>query len=1184
MLTKCTVSRHVPGSANGVLLSKWLGDNGADVMASMVGSESMTSSDWMLLALSSVGHDSQRKVGEAFVQRLLEKGDVHPAVAILLGLSEQNEAIEVYASRQFYMEAVLLTCLVAPGDWPRQSYLVRKWGEVAVAQGMPELAVRCFSCTSLEATAVDSAPTPWSPSGSQDSEFAGSGHQGSATSVTSPPLSPPSAGSGPGSMTGRMSVKNSSLKLITSFGNKTNEPQLLSTGDSATPRLGAGVTPIAESAISPGGVAPWSRSAGRPTRQSGGSRDPSSARTATPGAFRRKKLPSKAGSSKDASSDATPLANIARARGFPNTPNGADDGAPPLTSSSYATSESDASSYLQEPGTVRKSSRYRRNEQREMLPSPSEGVFKPLTQQDPRIRNGSRDRKPTGLHVSIHDTVEVGARRPKTTARSVGASSISGSELYSSGLPTGGYSPLVTGESSHSLKNKSIDRFIDSLEEANNHQSSRQRGISQTRSDGRSRKKIRDPSKSRLDAGPRIIRPARRSPSSPAPMSPEETARYREAENYDDERYYQVTSPTESRQGRIRHASQSLGTEQRRAESPDKTAAMGRSGSRVGDRVISRNASRQVSPEGLRPSNRGRSQQRSESSLVRSPSSPLPMSLEARFYKDDEDDVGKEPTRSRQPSRQRSTSRRAGSRARSIREDLSPERSNGRASSRIRSPPETMAQRLLTRKELAARELEERRLSLARRPSAPSIPHPGELSAGRPPNSGRSFTEAASQSPVSGLVPVGGISRSQSVDPETLNRSRNSSKANPIYSAESLMRSSPKANTGTSTSSVPIGLPATPRAMRHPRYMSADPKEEDNIPAVPEIPNSMSNLSLANQAEADQDNDEIVPLLPSTVYGQKSPPMPTRSASVPLEHVHNGGNWSTAQHTNDARRTSGSRSGVRKVSPNDPSNKKYTQSQRFTASIDETLHDNQVVVVDERSSVLHPAPPLLAELQHLAGPPPPPPPPAPGIADQEHRGASDVGNLGVINIVMDERGTTISPPAADNSSNLSVNTAAMNARATTASPPLSASTQHSLHRRGRSNVSEHSLGSRIRNAAERMRSSSKSRAISPPIEQSRPAPYESILPALTYGQTNASAVSIGSPPHNANAIPPPPPPPPSAASGQPMEQVIGPDQTHPKGSGPGSSGYRNPKEIRANMPPDQLQLGAVPQQIEGGMI
>ena len=1147
-------------------------------MASMVGTESMTSSDWMLLALSSVGHDSQRKVGEAFVQRLLDKGDVHPAVAILLGLDERMEAIEAYASRQYYMEAVLLTCLVLPGDWQRQSYYVRKWGEVAVAQGMPELAVRCFSCTSLEATSA--APDSWSLTTSKDLTYAAANQQLPMSHVASPPLSPPSAGSG----TGRVSVKNSSLKLITSFDNKNaNEPQLLSTGDTMTPRLGAGVTPIAESAISPGGMTPWIRGSARPLRES--SRDPSSARTATPGAARRKKVSSRNGSSRDISMDATPLATIARARGYPESSGYSDDGGL-RTSSTWATSESDMSSRLHERTSVASSARYSgrdRRAERDSLPSPSEGVFNVLMQ-DPRARHGSRDRKPTGLHVSVHDTVEVNDR--KSTSRSFGAPSQSGSGMYMSDL---------------------------SLEEASQ-QSSKQRAMSQTRSDGRSRKKIRDSSKSKLSAGPRAIRPARRSPSSPAPMSPEETARYREADSYDDERYYQLTSPTDSRQGRTRSTSryadgeidrqQSYSRNSRRKESPEK-AVSGRSGSRVGDRVISRNASRQVSPEGLKFSDRGRSQQRNETSLVRSPSSPLPMSLEARFYKDEEEDAtagSNGTTGDRATSRQHGSSSRAGSKARSARgEEGSPERAKvRRGSSRSRVPSGYVAQRLLSRKDMAARELEERRLSLARRPSAPPIPHPGELSAGRPPGSGRSFTEL-SQSPTSLMAAsTAGIGRSQSVDPETMmNRRDRSFKPSPGYSANTLIRPSSKVISGTSTSSVPIGLPATPRAMRHPRYMSADPSDgNDDIPAVPQIPDGMTSMSPLSQANSDLDNDAVAPLLPSTVYSQKSPTLPARSASVPLEYGHNGNaRDQTAHHASDLRRKSSSRSGQMRKGSGNESSSKYAPN--ITASIDETLHDNQVVVVgDEGATSAYapvPAPPLLAELQHLAGPPPPPPPPV-SAAAAGTTGATGPGNLGVINIVMDERGAATPAgegtniPAISGLTNTAGPMSATSARAAAGSPPLSANTQHSSHRRARSNASEHSLGNRIRSAAERIRSSSKSRAVSPPMERIGPAPYESILPTLAYGQEHAganSSIGVGSPPPaNVDAIPPPPPPPPSMGSPQPMEQVISPAQQQRSQKGGGGSGYavyKHPKEVRANMPPDQLQLGVV-QPVESGMI
>ena len=231
------MARHPPGSAAAVLLSKWLGDLSADVMADMVGSESMTSSDWMLLALSNLGKGSQKKVGEAFVQRLLEKGDIHPAVAIFLGLGEHNDAIEVYVSRKYYMEAILLTCLTFPTDWQRQSFLVRKWGEHAVGHGKAELAVRCFSCMGLETT------EPWFSPRAQDAVFSAQ-KQALLGSQVSPPLSPPSVGSS------RVAARMASLKLVTDFSRGPQPKQMVREEDERTP-MNAGVTPIAESAISP---------------------------------------------------------------------------------------------------------------------------------------------------------------------------------------------------------------------------------------------------------------------------------------------------------------------------------------------------------------------------------------------------------------------------------------------------------------------------------------------------------------------------------------------------------------------------------------------------------------------------------------------------------------------------------------------------------------------------------------------------------------------------------------------------------------------------------------------------------------------------------------------------------------------------------------------------------------------
>lgn len=251
-----TDSRHEPGSASGVLLSKWLGELGADSLAQMVGSESMTSSDWMLLALScSMGQGSQKAVGEAFVKRLLESDEVHPAVAILLGLGEEDQAIAVYASRKFYFEAIVLTCLLFPGAWQRQVMLLREWAEAAALNGQPEFAARCFACAAYQPT--DSHY----PSSAPSDPFTLQSKMYSANASTSP-LSTTS---------GRITTKTASLKLITNFGDNTFH---------LAPATTVGVTPILESALSPSKDNSWTRSNSRPTR------DPSSARTVTPGTSR----------------------------------------------------------------------------------------------------------------------------------------------------------------------------------------------------------------------------------------------------------------------------------------------------------------------------------------------------------------------------------------------------------------------------------------------------------------------------------------------------------------------------------------------------------------------------------------------------------------------------------------------------------------------------------------------------------------------------------------------------------------------------------------------------------------------------------------------------------------------------------------------------------------------------------
>jgi hypothetical protein len=333
----------------------------------MVGSESMTSTDWMLLALSNMGQGSQKKVGEAFVQRLLEKGDIHPAVAIFLGLGEHNDAIEVYVSRKYYMEAILLTCLLFPTDWQRQSFLVRKWGEFSVSHGKAELAVRCFSCMGLETT------EPWFSPRAQDAVFSAQ-KQALLGSQLSPPLSPPSVGSS------RVAARMASLKLVTDF-TRGPQPQRIRQEDEARTPMNPGVTPIAESALSPSGAAqPW-----RVTRDP--SREPSSARTATPGAYRRKRLPSRSDNGRSTTNNEV-LASLAipdrgqRGESHPRTAidNIGREAETLPFSTRRATTAGESNEFVLSAAT------YAPLKSSDHLPSPAVGVFENLSQKSEQER------------------------------------------------------------------------------------------------------------------------------------------------------------------------------------------------------------------------------------------------------------------------------------------------------------------------------------------------------------------------------------------------------------------------------------------------------------------------------------------------------------------------------------------------------------------------------------------------------------------------------------------------------------------------------------------------------------------------------------------------------------------------------------------------------------------------------
>ncbi|WPH04663.1 Hypothetical protein R9X50_00755600 [Acrodontium crateriforme] len=1216
------MTRHGAATTCGVLLSKWMGEIAADDLASKIGSQSMTSSDWMILALSSIGASSQKNVGEAFVQRLLEKGDVHPAVAILLGLGENNDAVEVYVSQGYWLEAVLLTCLKFPSDWVRQSFLLRRWGEAAVQQGQAELAVRCFSCTSVETS------EPWFSPRAKDAfyfaqQIALSRDECTVSvgALNSPPLSPPSR-----SASGRLKAKNASLKLITSFDAQrdTKAPRSAIAGD-PTPMV-AGATPIAESALSPsGGRAPWHTGRGSRTN-----RDPSSARTATPGGYsRRTRLPS-IGEIERARHEITEMSTpMTAAREF----------GPTLATGHTSHHERRSSNVSPVPGSAAEpmtavrptafEDRMKSEEGSTRLPTPSQSIAARLRESS-RPRERSRARA-EGLAVQVVET-RYDRLTPDITTGTTEGSSVysrsSGTVQTTRNKPSiGATSPVSSSTTSRS---RAIDQHISSVEEARRKDRSRPRTESRRRDDsriGRTNSRRRDQSAQRgQDAV--YIKPPKRSPSSPVPMSPQDVANASQRFNttaepatMDDESFYKVVSPISPSQSRDTLRSPMFEKRQeRRPSSRDRSAGHleGNRGPRVPSRRR-RDTENNVLEESTSRGDRGRSARRTEGALTRSPSSPLPLPQNKEVPPVEQPEEARSDShvqsfrlRSRSTSQKpgdelqarraaRNTRDRSESRKRIPRIDemgstvsgvsgLSSDLQSSEVSSYTSSSLSESRPRLpgMSRKELAARELEERRLSLARRPSAPAIPLPSELPNGfiRPKLSPRSQTDL-SKNPFSSETV-----RNHTNNPDVLGKNVRQHK-----------HASSMSNVNTQQlPAITMGLPATPRAMRHPRYMHTS-EPDHPAPPVPEIPGNFSELSsqgssltssslshatgsnlsqhsFANHADQPERSDDIGPLLPSTVYNKQAI---RRSVSAPPE---NGGGapvhpaYRTAIAVPSAN-FSGRQSHTRKISPPEIKKGSVEISTGRITSIDEALNDiePQVIIIPGTGSET-PAdsgsPVLLPELQHLAGPPPPPPPPT----MFQHP-------AGVINVTehLPEIGVAAGTPS-------NMLPATTFAEAQSLPQPMERSTTSSphAHRRGQRSI-DNSFSARFRGVTDRMRSTSRSRGKSP-LEGPKAPPYESILP-MSSGHGHQESISRPSQPFPpmrresfsrakspyeqamADQQMPPPPPPPPGPHG------VGTDDKFHDTNLPAvnvhlpqsSSNHRNLKDVRANMPPDTLQHG-----------
>ncbi|CAL3962474.1 unnamed protein product [Diplocarpon coronariae] len=1166
------MSRHPKGSPNRLLLAKWIGDIDTDILATSSGS--MTSSDWMLLALSGIGgHASQTTVARAYVRRLLEKGDVHTAATIMVGMGDQNDAIEIYVSHKRYMEALILVCLVFPTDWQRQTALIRKWGEWAVQHSQQQLAIRCFSCTGTESSEPWVSPTAQAATFSQLQSM-------SIPEMLSPPLSPPGA-RGPQ----RSIAKTSALKLITSFGDNSGKSKFFGLGDEERTPIGGGVTPIAESALSPSGGDTAHTAFLRPGHRSA-YHTPASARTATPGGFSRQRLPSIG----ETPSDVAPRSALEPAK-LPTPGHSGPDTerserpavAHGRKSSHPETMQLNPATYVPLDRAATASPMMQKSRQHGVshsLPSPSPESFT-VTKQHARTRNGSRDRKPDGLQIQWPPLESIITGDYMTSPDLSGASSRARAEtdrsVAGSATPhstTANRSPLTSersyrsmGTASPVVTGRSLDQYISSLESAQHYAEKQRRQASKERDragrarSGSRKPKAREPSEDRGRSAARFIKPAKRSPTSPIPMSPEDL-RDLGAVGYGGDA---LLAPRTREPSQARVTTSKPPSRDRRT-SPQ--AGVLRSqvslGSKPASRVASRNNSRRPSPDTrtltLIDTSRGRSKGR-EGSTMRSPSSPLPMSPQSKFYQADDVDDSEALTRvhlahPRFRSRQRSHGR-LGERGTSAARDPSPDRRRrDRSSSRVRGERDISKSRKKAaalhptrggyahsrtvsdhragdiqqiknertlKKEQAARDLEERRKSLARRPSVPPIVHPEELAQLSPlkyraspsPELPRS---SASPSP---KPPMMQPPRSQTTSPQTLQNP-------PASSKESAQRSS-----------VQIGLPATPRAMRHPKH-DPEGRETPNVPQIPERYEPAQPAFWGTSNAITYNNAfENLAQLPKTTYHAAPRRLFPRSASAPIpeEPLRSPAALPAALPLHPAFHAALPPSSRRKMQ--DPvraplfSPRKITpggESQPGTLGyeiqnprppypssvpgvmkgIDETIEASSQPLNPSNENLTPPppppppAPPILKELQHLATPPPPPP--APLYRPNDPNTNSMVSGVsqgsGVIEIVMDDDDDKTHQAIID------VPAAPQHFQRT---PPIS-------HNRGRSE-NDSSITGRLNRAAERLRSASRGRNGASPNFDQTPSPPQSESTLQTMQSPYESVPALWNPSRQAAATP-----------------------------------------------------------------
>lgn len=831
-LVRDEMARHPQGASSRILLAKWLGDINSDILAA-ASSENMTSSDWMLLALSGIGGQaSQHKLGRAYIQRLLENGDIHAAVTIMLGMGDHNDAIEIYVSHKRYMEALILTCMAFPSVWERQSAIIKKWGEWAASHRDPQLAVRCFACTDQEST------EPWTSPSAAQLTFQNIGGP-SLNEVLSPNYSP-GVQLGPQ----RSVAKASALKLITSFGDQSQKSKFFSQGDDGeTPVAGAANPFNQNTAIPLDGPSYEATTAILKPSNNSRFNTPTTARGEGP-SFARDRLPSIGESPLDPNRGQSHMAQLSTLQ--------LDQVNSRLShkrSSSGGLNHMAVGSSLQRAATagpmMMRDGYQRVTRSGDRPPSPDAKVLMKMELIHENTRNGPRDRIPFGVNLQLRsldqeETAEIAPAEP--SAASSAARYHWPSRRRGPGSTAGSVTSVSTsGRSMRHQSSKKRDDYIHSLDTASQYsRKQRSRQASRERSRGRHDNwdrsiQSRDTSQ---DRGPPLSSTwttQKHSPTSPVPMSPEDLI--------------SLSTP--------KFAGPAIEPLTIRKASDPKIRPSSRASSR---------ASRRRSPDVRhRPPAldlRGRSENRDDSSR-RSPSTSI-LPLSANHFEGSEDE---EEFRAAIEQREQFRAKHCKSATRGLntpglsRRDRSESRHRPRADSEavdVLAPLTFQTTRAAStdhvgdlrrvkderqrKKEQAARDLEERRKSLLKHPQAPPIPHPTQFSPAI-----RFGIEASDG-------PNDIITRSATVPPKSM------------YAR------------GTS-----LGLPATPKAMR----LVMD--DHSQMPEVPPLPPAMvQRQSTATSPEASPKQaviaggGNLLTLLPSTVYTPPvRPPIP-RSMSAPI--------------------------------------------------------------------------------------------------------------------------------------------------------------------------------------------------------------------------------------------------------------------------------------------------------------